>query len=174
MTWLLLWMLAGAPAAEPPPAPDEAHLAVVRAKEAEILERVRRLDPAHHAELLALREQDPRAYWRTLLRIAFLTDPERERPDPPAVREQEARLSALQARYPRGLTGVPADEVAAVRAELTDIATRIFEARQAERRRKIDELRLALAGLEAEVSTRDANRELLIRTWVEKELEGGL
>lgn len=171
MTLLLLTLLlAGSPAAEPPPPSDEAHLDVVRAKEAEILARVRSFDEARYAELLALKERDPRAYLRALLRIGALTDALRERPDPPAVREQEARLAALRARHPQGLTALPAAELAAARAELTDIAARIFDARQAERRRRIDELRLALAELEAEVSTRDTNRELLIRTWVEKQL----
>lgn len=174
-TLLLTLCLHGAALAAPPPPPpppDAPSLSDVQAREADLLRRVAAFDAERHAELLRLKREQPDAYWRALGRVAAFSDRlGRHEPSPEEV-ALHGRLEAVRARHGDNLLALPAKEQAAVRAELTAIATDIFAARQAERRRRIDELQQALAHLQADVARRDTDRDALLQQFVDAFMAG--
>lgn len=138
-----------------------------------ILEKIKAFDTERYDRLVALKASDPRAYWRTMFqvgrtlkRVADATPPD------PEVKAAMQRLAELKAAHPDGVDGLSGKERKAVQAELTEIATTIFEARQTARRTRIDAARAQLAELEDEVARRDAERDSLIRAWVDRAMEG--
>jgi hypothetical protein len=163
-------LLTAALAADPrPPVASDPLLTVVRDREAEILTRLQAAFPLRYEELVALRARDPSAYLDALLRID--RDPERGLP-PAALRDVLAEAAALRARLPTDLAALPEADQAQLRADLTQLAGRIFTLKQAERRRRLAELEEGLTRLRAEISDRDAQRDALIAAWVERVLRG--
>ncbi len=165
---LVLCMTLCAPALAAPS--DDALVEVVRAREAEVLAHLQVADPVRYRTLVALKQEDPRAYLRALL----ITAAGEDRPPPnDAVRAELARVDALRQRYPGGLSALPASEQQAVRAELREVAGRIFALKQADRQRRVAELRQMVERLQAEVAQREVERDALIEAWVERVLAGG-
>lgn len=166
---ILVFCLAlSAPSLAAPP--DDAFVEVVRAREAEVLAHLQVADPVRYRTLVDLKAQDPRAYLRALL----LTGAGEDRPPPnDAIRAELGKVDALRQRYPGGLVGLSATEQQAVRVELREIAGRIFVLKQAERQRRVIELRQMVERLQAEVAQREVERDALIDAWVERVLAGG-
>jgi hypothetical protein len=158
--------------ADPGETPVLDALDALRARESELLAVVAARDPEKHAALLRLRDTDRRAYWMRLGMVARMLDGDLPPPPPPALRAAMAELEALRARYPDGTDGLSTADARALRAELTALATRIFDLKQAERRDRIARLREALAALEADVAARDKDRKARIEAWVDQFLSG--
>lgn len=170
---LLTLALALAPALAQeadPEAPTAAD--TLREREAQLLDAVRAFDPERHAELLRLKETDRRAYVAAMLRIARFVDRAAPGLRDPAVATELAKLDALRDRYPGGFDALSPPERKRVTAEVTTVAERLFDLRQAERRARIEALRTDLDALVADVARRDGEREALVRRFVEAFLAG--
>ena len=169
--WIVALLLAAAQVAgAEEPALDAPTSASLSAREDDLLARVRAFDADRYDDLLRLRTTDRAAYWVALARVARLVD--REAPPSPELRAQLARVEALRSRYPQGLARLSPTEDKAVRAEFTDIGTRIFDLRQAERRARIESIRAALTDLQADVARRDQERAALIQAFVDRVMRG--
>lgn len=148
-------------------------LAELLAREEELLARVRAVNPERHADLLRLKARDESAYAFALARVARMVDRaadgEAAHPELAAIR---ARFAELERAYPDGLAGLPKKEQQQVRRTVTELAEQIFEIKQTERRRRLEEARAKLAELEAEISRRDAERDALIEAFVDQALRG--
>ena len=170
---VVLLLLATAPVARAAdPVSETSTAASLQAREDDLLARVRAFDPERYQDLVRLRTTDRGAYWVALARVARLVD--RESAPSVELRAQVARVDALRQRYPQGLDHLSAADDKVVRAEFTDIGTRIFDIRQAERRARIESIRAALADLQADVARRDQDRAALIQAFVDKVMRGSV
>lgn len=167
---LFVGALAPVPAAHAQDRPDAQWVERLRAREAEILDAVHTRDPDKHARLLTLKQTDPGLYAATMWRLRHLS-PE-PTPDEIELRGLQARLQGLRDAHPDGIDGLPRKEQQAVRAEVAQIAERIFAIRQAQRRARLDELKASIAELEADVAARDAERDTRIQRFVDRFLTG--
>lgn len=141
----------------------------LRAMEDDLLDAVRTRNPDAYAQLQRLKQVDRRAYWRMLGEIARRHQARRPNPEEKVLLD---RLEALRARYPQGVADLSAAEQRVVRKDLTEIATRLFDVRQSERRARLDSLREALTELEQDVAERDATRDARIKAFVERAMLG--
>ena len=184
-TMFLFWCtLAATPAwAEPPRTPPrtaeeaaarkaerEARLAELQAREAQILAEVKEAAPQEHAALLALKTEDPRAYWQTLRRMDAVgrTGDTDAYGDVLRMRQLEDQLAALA----EGYDALPKAEQTKRRAQCETLATELFALRQEARRRKVAHLEERLAVLRAEIDEREAKKETLIDAFVDQLLVG--
>jgi hypothetical protein len=148
--------------------PDLERIEQVRAREAELMERVRAFDLRRYEELVALKVSDPRSYLRALVRVAAMVDGPSEPPELASLREA---LTALSHANPNPALLSAADQHA-LADEVRRLAASVFEVKQAERRRRIAELQATLAALEADVERRDRDRAALIERFLEQFLVG--
>lgn len=165
-----LFTLVHSPSAMADPPVEELARRVLD-REAELLERVRQIDPKRHEQLLMLKGADRRAYVGALLRVARMLE-RGERTPSPELQAAIARAHAIQAAHPDGFDTLSPKETAKVRAELTAIGEEIFSLRQAERRERIAMLRKDLESLEADVARRDREKDQLIQHFVDGVLLG--
>jgi hypothetical protein len=159
--------------AQEPPEPDAAQIERLLQREQEILDQVKLRAPDRYAELIALRASDRGAYLRYLFRAARVLRHAGDREEPsPELIEQRTRLEAVRAKYPDGLDDLSKKDLAAVRAEVAEIAAKIFEIKQTQRRARIEGLRQDLTELEADVARRDQERDQILQDFVDAFLRG--
>jgi hypothetical protein len=169
----LLLTLSSSALAQQAPEPDPAAIERLLAHEQEILDAVKLRAPERYSELIALRDTDRRAYLRYLYRAARVLRQVGERDAAsPELLNLRGQLDAVRARYPDGIEALSKKDQAAVRAELTTLASQLFDLKQAQRRERIDELRSSLEELEADVARRDAERDAILADFVEAFLRG--
>lgn len=170
MLHFVLTLLLSSPAWAVPTGapPDLERIEAVRAREAELMERVRAFDLRRYEELVALKVSDPRSYLRALVRVAAMVDGPSEPPELAPLRDA---LTALAQANPNP-SQLGAAEQRALIDEVRRLAGSVFEVKQAERRRRITELQATLASLEADVERRDRDRDALIERFIEQFMLG--
>lgn len=150
-----------------PPASPEL-VAEILAKEQQILEAVRAVDPGVYDRLMRLRDIDRGAYIPALMKAARTV--ERARLDPEGaerqrqIHERETQLQGLA----EGFGALSGAEQKARRAELERIVGELMDLKQAERRAKLEDLRGRLEELEAEIEERERERARIVEEYVDQ------
>ena len=167
-----------------PPAPDESLATWAQDREDRLLSIVKEHAPERYTELTALRDTDPVAYVMALHEVARMARAEgagAERPPGPGMGpasgaskpDQDPQIAALQAQIDTLATGYSALSAAEQKkryVEIQALAGQVFDLRQAQRKRRLEEMKDRLAGLETEIADRESRRDQLIAQWLDKRL----
>ena len=139
-----------------------------RAQAREILEQVREINPERYERLIRLRKDNPQAFRHALRRASQVLGPARD--DPP-FREAKEKTRGLRDAFKTTLeayNNADADDAAGLRSQLVEIATQIFEAKQADRRQRLEKMDAHLRELEEKIEERADNRDALIEKFVDE------
>ena len=140
----------------------------VQEREQAILEMLQEHDPSMYQRLQRLKERDPHAYIAQLVSVARRMERLRQNPEA-RERFEEIRNLARQIRIQvdemSGLSGAERDGAVAL---VTELVQQLFEAKQAERRVQLTELRTRIERLEQEIEERDTERDERTRQYIDQ------
>jgi len=140
----------------------------VQEREQAILEMLQEHDPSMYQRLQRLKERDPHAYTAQLVSVARRMERLRQNPEArerfEEIRNLERQIR-IQVDEMSGLSGAERDGAVAL---VTELVQQLFEAKQAERRVQLTELRTRIERLEQEIEERDTERDERTRQYIDQ------
>lgn len=149
------------PVAAQSDAPDAAQLQRAEDYQDELLARIEQHDPRIHRELVALRDADYDAFLRRLLMVFKQIRTQKQKVEA----QFRPQIEDIRRRAQQDMT---AAERKALKADALAVSEALFDARQADRRARITELRDALERLEGEVEERNKERKDLVKAFADQ------
>ena len=151
-----------------PHAGSEPMVRDVQAREEAILEMLQEHDPSMYERLQRLKERDPHAYTAQLVSVARRMERLRQNPEARARFEEIRNLERQIRTQADEISGLSGTEREAAVVLVTELVEHLFEAKQAERRFQLTELRARIERLEKEIAERDTERDMRTRQYIDQ------
>jgi len=137
-------------------------------QEEKLLEMVKESNPEAYQRLLRLKERDEQAYVRQLFQIALRGQRMKIKPETSerfiVIQSLEVELLAMAAR----LAGETEAEQPKTRAAMTEVAGKLLDAKQADRRARVEDLNKKIAKIQEEIKVRDEERDARIEEYIDQ------